>query len=632
MFSLLVSLLAFVQNPQITESEIQVQGLKPGESFIELAPTVEPVIEYQNKLDQHKQYHYIYGRVVDAISREPVVGAGIETWTEELNEFAGGVQRVGEAMSGEDGRFRVLHGEKARIQAPGYLTWSEAAGTLYEDGIPLFPAGSNIPKLKVIDTSGRPIYNAVITSTYTCSHDVPAFEVRTNSQGIAFLRGFGLQDNIQELRLRANGFGGTEYLDGKPALSPNGTFKVVMPRQNRHIDLRFLLADGSPFADEVVEVGDGECYHVSRTNRGGYLKLPYRYKSVSVWAKPMSERFGSRYFGEIDFLPGRTITLRQMAGDWPSEVSTGMIHVQLPDLSATDGELGGIQLFHEDGWSKRVGQPALTGNGIAFPAGKGILHLGGGFRPFAEERIEFDLGDGQVATLTPKWKVQPRFSIALAENVNLQWIEAGGYTSAFEDFDSDVFYPAGERVVLHGFEDDEAKYWQALAPEGALVLSGANELHLVEPIEKANESQKRTVYLHLPQQSSGSGRWQFQTMHGYLDAEPTVVEGQEKVFAIELPSNSPIIGAWAESGFLPAWFQLEAGGNEHVKLELFARASLILHGDGELSFPGFYDASDLKDLHPGITHVVVQLDDGRRVGMRLNMESGEERVITVVRN
>jgi len=49
-----------------------------------------------------------------------------------------------------------------------------------------------------------------------------------------------------------------------------------------------------------------------------------------------------------------------------------------------------------------------------------------------------------------------------------------------------------------------------------------------------------------------------------------------------------------------------------------------------LKFPGLFEDGDLSSLPPGLTHLVMQTEDGRRIGVRLNLEPGEERKITVL--
>ena len=97
--------------------ELQVDGLRDGESFELLAPGDDSAAER------------LAGRIVDALSGEPIANAVIETWTEENDAVFGGFHRTGEARSAVDGRFRITahpRYEKTRVRAAGYATLSAA--------------------------------------------------------------------------------------------------------------------------------------------------------------------------------------------------------------------------------------------------------------------------------------------------------------------------------------------------------------------------------------------------------------------------------------------------------------------------------------------------------------------------
>jgi hypothetical protein len=628
MFSLLIPLLGFVQSPQTPESEIQIDGLKPGESFIELAPTVEPVVE----LDRSGSYKYFNGRVVDAFTREPVVGAVIESWTEGLNSRTAGNQRIGEAMSGEDGRFQILRQAKARIQAPGYLTFSDAGNVLYDDGIPLYPDPGPAPKIRVIDTEGRPIFNAVITSSISCSHDVPAFEVRTNSEGIAILRGYGMQNNMPELRLRATGFAGTEYLDADFALVKDYPLTVVMPRQHRLIDVKLILRDSSPYKFESINVGDGECYHLGFTDADGCIKFPYRFLSTSAWVTPLGKLEGGKLFGDLDLVPDHQVTLCQMAWDFPEDIPQGKVVIQLPELDPMEGGLPRAQLFHEDGWALDLAQKHWQLDEISFPAGKASLHIGGGFRAFEEEWVEFRIQAGATTTVTPKCVWQPKIILKWPEDISPAWVEAGGFSEKLTKRRTFLFYPKGERVVFAGYQGYDTKFWEALAPSGEVNIGERKELHLVPPEPKPENEPSKEVFIRFPDDFDAIGKWWIDCAMNWQGNPDVMPTDQDHVWSVTVPSRSAVQGVWTCRGYLESHFVIQPDDVGPILLTPMQTASLHVNYDGPLEFPGFKKESELLNLHPGLTHLVVQFEDGRRVGVRLHMESGEEREITVVRN
>ena len=600
----------------------------PEESFTQLATTSEPAAPYVPNRVQHQ---YSYGRVIDAVSGKPVVGAVVESWTEELNNRLGKVERIGEALSGEDGRFRILQGGKARIHAPGYLIWNGAGAALGCEDIPLFRDPGPIPTIKVIDTHGRPIYNAVITSTLTCSHDVPAFEARTNTDGIAYLRGYGAQEKIPELRLRAVGFAGTEYINGEHTLLDGYDLTVVMPRMERKIQAQILMADGSPYSFGPYQIFDGDCYHAGMTTEEGWITSPYRYLANGILVNPLGEIDGPEAFGDLDLIPDRPVSLRQISWDWPEDIDQSSIKVQLPDLSHLDEKYPKAQLIHSDGWTKSIREKEWKSSDISFPSGQAALHLGGSFRAFEEEWIEFNVGPGESIELQPEWKPQTKVELAWPEGVSAYWVEAGSFTSEVNSRNKTLFYPTGERVVFHGWDEDgNARYWEANAPKGVVDISTLNELPLVQMGFKQSEVQINKIHIHLPEWFEGKSSWWedcMLTWEGNPEVQPT---DDPHKFTLEVPDCSPAVVTWNSQGYMQNHFVIQPGQTDPVYLEPKKFASVEINCEAEFEVSGFFNVGDLKELPPGPTHLVLQFEDGRRVGMKLNLEPGEQRKITVV--
>ena len=75
---------------------------------------------------------------------------------------------------------------------------------------------------------------------------------------------------------------------------------------------------------------------------------------------------------------------------------------------------------------------------------------------------------------------------------------------------------------------------------------------------------------------------------------------------------------------------MQPGQTGSIKLQPKKYAKVEVHCDLPLKFPGLFEDGDLSSLPPGLTHLVMQTEDGRRIGVRLNLEPGEERKITVL--
>lgn len=625
MFTALTPLLVLLHFTAVAQEPIRVTGLKEGESFIELAPTIEDAVEFG---PFNQAYTYSSGRVVDAITGNPVVGAVVETWTEELNGEAGGLQRMGEAMSGEDGRFTVIRNEKARIHAPGYLIFNDAGVELFSEDIALFPDQGKVPRIKVIDTQGCPIFNAVITSTLTCSHDVPAFEVRTNSEGIALLRGYGPQENMPELRLRAQGFAGTEYIDAEHALLNGYEFTIVMPRLERQLQVKLLKEDGSPYSSGTYHIHDGECYHVGRTSEHGLVYAPYRYLADGVIIEQLGD--ANKPFGDLDLIPNRLVTLRQISWNRPEGLPLANIQINLPDLDDWDGKLPAAQLVHEDGWTQSISKKHWGMESFPFPAGNAALHIGGGFRQFEEEWLEFESVEGETIELMPQWEPQTKVELIWPQDARSAWIEADGHTASVDPTDQFFHYPKGARLVIHYWVDRIPYYREAIAPEGVVTIAELKDLNLIQPDLKGEEQKTNEISIYLPQDFKGPSRWQENSML-YWSEYPEVEEtDQPNHFTLTVAECSPVVVRWSSAGYLPSYFVIQPGQTEPVHLQPKKLAKVLVESDVELEFPGLHEKGDLNELPPGLTHLVMQTEDGRRFGVRLNLESGEQRKITVL--
>jgi hypothetical protein len=619
-------ILILLSCPSIQTEPIQVSGLKEGESFTELAPGHEP-IEERSSFSNYGIVRYIPGRVVNAFTREPIVDAMIETWSEELNPHVGSFQRIGEALSGTDGRFRVENGEKARILAAGYLVWSGPGGDLWGPTVELFPVEEAVPKIRVIDTNGLPIYNAVVTSTYSCSHDVPAFEARSNSAGIVRLPGFGMQDHVQDLRIRAGGYAGTEYLWGKPALAMDEPLTVVMPRQERRLEMQLLDTEGMPIKFEAVHVIDGECYHVGFTSDYGHLQFPYRYLAQDVTIRPVTNIRGYNSIGNVDLIPEEMVAFRLDGDRWPEE-EAAILQIVPPADGLVDTHNAEGELFHEYGWrggfsARNFGKDK---DPITFPEGEAFLHIGGGFLPYAEEWIELDLTAGESTEVRPQWKPQPSFSLQYPDEIKLLWREAGGFSDEFQGWEDEYYYPAGSKLVICGKHGDQTKFWELDQPQGEVDLLQCKELDLLPPLPNEQNALVHEVEIKIDFAGEADGWWELRNAFGELDP-PKLKDGAINTYILKAPELGPVIGKWNSSDQGYCRFKIIPGQTSSLNLKPFRSANLEIECDQS------YELASLGgtgNLHPGPNEFVIQLEDGRRIGVRLNLEPGEEREITVL--
>ncbi len=345
-------------------TQADVSGLNEGESanLISAGPQLDSKTHLQ-------------GRIIDATTALPIQGATVETWAEEINPVFGGFFLFGTGTSGLDGRFSTTssrggeRSEKLRITAPGYLTFS---GTLDDvrGGISLFPAPEKPIRLRFVDMQGMPIQGARITSTYSCAHDVPAFEVLTDHAGVAELPTFGLQDNMPELRVRAPGFHGIKYLLVDEALvwgDMEGCPFVVLARCE---PASFVLLDdsGEPWVGASLHIQDGDGFRVVKTGREGFFQLDSRFDGKYISLRLLDGE-ASRSLTSVLPQLGETVVIRPDAMDWGESVPTGTMQLDF------QGEAESF-VYHEDGWILEGCPSAGT---FLFPAGKGRIVIGGTF-------------------------------------------------------------------------------------------------------------------------------------------------------------------------------------------------------------------------------------------------------------
>jgi hypothetical protein len=396
---------------------IEVEGLARGERLEWLAPTVAEVPAVERWQE---------GRVLDARTGHPVGGAVLEAWTEEIDKQGPGFRRVGETTTGPDGLFRLrvqegsLRGDKVRVRAPGYLTRSATESDLF-DPVLLMPAPTEPLRIKITDLLDRPIAHARITSTQSCAHDLPAFEVRTDAFGIARLPEWGLQDGTPELRVRAAGYNAIEYVDwSEVLLDGQALAEGVIPsvRLARQAPLRARLV---PATTEPIHVVDGEGEHALFPDAEGRFEISSPYGSGGVDISRLAD--GQHLFGGR--LPaGREIALRSSQETQPPRAASLLLELE-PALA--DGEKLPVALFHPEGWTLST-YASTSPARLEFAAGEGILLcVGAAFSGFEEELRELELADGKTATVRIDVRREPELTLLTPPEPNGRVvIEAGG--------------------------------------------------------------------------------------------------------------------------------------------------------------------------------------------------------------
>lgn len=306
--------------PACQAGGLRVEGLTSTERFVLLPAevTASPAADGE---------HFESGRVVDARTDAPIAGARLESWTEELDATAPGFRRIGEATAGRDGQFRLrvregaLSGDKVLIRAPGYLAF---AGTVSDlELFELMPSFAT-PSLLILDLADRPVGAARITSTYSCSHDAPAFERESDASGLVELPEYGLQDHVGELRVRAPGFGAIASVSAYRVLPDAQSCAAQEPAilrlaRRRTLRARVLDAGGRPLVGEPLHVIDGQGYHVPFTGKDGGFEVSSCYDGREPTIRLLSE--GPSPFVYAGPLPhDRAVTLRIGSDTIPSDV------------------------------------------------------------------------------------------------------------------------------------------------------------------------------------------------------------------------------------------------------------------------------------------------------------------------
>lgn len=606
------------------EVDFDVVGLLPGEEHLPLAPA--PEVER------------VHGRVIDAFSGRPVVGATVDTWMEEIGAVFGGFGRVASARSGADGCFALEEwrggGEKARVRAAGYLTLSTTAAEL--DGIVrLFPAPPSPARLRVLDLQDRPVAGARVTTTYSCSHDVPAFDAHTDARGVVELPDWGLQDDVQELRLRAPGFAAIEYLDLSELERASDGAWVARLRRRRGGAFWMLDDAGAPLAHTVLHVLDDDGYHVARTDADGRVRLPARYGAGALVVELLAEP-EDRFVYELVLPHEHEPRLRRHPEDWPADTPLGSVRIDWPAAPPADWRLA-LQLQHEQGWCLELG-PA-SAEPIAFPAGRASLVFGAPFRGYAQERVEFELRAGEETLVAPSMRAEPQVELRLPEGEwEALWVEAGPDSVRAPLESGPLSVPSDQPLsfVLFGERETRRMRVERAVPGLVVDLSADATRMAGVPTSSTRSVLRVDVEGARPELDSevrvSSRRGECELSHSGL--------GTGEHYQVFGPPGEEFVLRYEREGCATTWLRarlpVDPFEERSQTLRAVELASLELSADFDFALRGFHGRAAarkhvLQGVHPGPLQLVVEGPGGALHALHLELEAGALRRIELKR-
>ena len=599
----------------------RVDGLGSGERALELAPRPAP--------DAREPLYY--GRVIDAVTAGPLAGALVEAWTEEVDGLAGGFQRIGSATSGVDGRFELVvyeggrRAEKLRVLAPDHAVLSSVVG---ERNLVLFPREEAVPRLRVTDLEGRPIAGARVTTTYTCAHDAPAFDLRSDAFGELELPDYALQDSLQELRVQAAGYQALKYVDGEPALALAARGEPMPVRLGRCLPFRVRLLDdvGAPLQGCALQLLEGEGFHVRRSDDQGWVAVDSRYGlgEVSI------SRLGVEPAGALGFTrlaPDGEACLRVGAERWPEGTPLARVALDWQGIGAQ--ELSTLQpvLLHEQGWRLEPREEQRLGQWIEFPAGGVRLVFGEAFSGFEPASVDIQLVEGSSTRVASSPEREASIRIQLPEealgqaptNYELR-VQAGEQTISTRG--GELFVPADVPLVcLYESPSELRRLSLASAPEDGLVDLGA-EGAIVSAHAPSDAAPARA--LHRLAVDRGELELVSCAPHGSVSLSESDWPG---LFQLEGPVGASYLLRCRAQGCADVWRRGRmAAGDDLEPMRPPRLASLQIEAAPGVKILG-YDAEDLEALVPGPLQLVARWPDGSCLGLELVLAEGEARAL-----
>lgn len=611
----------------VLAQDLSVEGLRPGERVVQLAPV--PVSDPAD---------HVFGRVVDAHTGMPVDGAAIETWTEEITRPGAGFRRVGESRSGPDGGFRVrvrdgaLAAEKARVRAPGYLSFPGVAGDL--DVVRLMPRPAWSPRVRVVDLVDRPIPGALLSTTYSCAHDLPAFQLATDALGAARLDELGLQDHAGDLRVRAEGYGTLKYVAATRLPPDRGEGAPNPIRLARRRGLRFRLLDGEgrPLVGVPVHVTEGDGHHVPFTDgRGGVVvRSPYDGREATV---QVLRDGGDRHVFTGRFPRDREVALRVDPQGWPDDEPLGTVAIDVRGIAA-EGERPRVDLYHEDGWATSIPGRDPEPVEVELPAGEVLVAAGGSFSGWEPRLLAVGVAGGERTTAVLELSLEPRLTVLPPdEDVRRVVVEAGEDSIELtrERARGEPVIPVPVGVPITVLCEGETTRRVTLPP-----LSGDATADLrpescalpPSPAERAAAARREELFVRA---LDPDGRPLDGTLTLRGPGRPVCEELHPGELRVEGPVGHALAIGFAARGYAECWTSvwLDEGGGE-LALRPTPLASLAIEADPALGLAVLGpEADELSAVHPGPLELVLCAADGRRAGVSLVLLAGERRVLRV---
>lgn len=594
------------------QGTIQIDGLNGDEGFRSLVSSEQVNIAEER-----------FGRVVDAHTGFPVEGARVETWTEEIYGPSQGFLRVGHARTGADGNFRVavlagdIPAEKIRVRAVGYLAFPGTVGDL--ELVRLMPKPKWTTAVRIVDLMDRPIENARITSTYSCAHDVPAFDVRTGSDGVAQLPEYGRQDQTGELRIRAAGYAAQKYVDRSEVpcdLVYDEPATIRLSRQ-RSIRGRVLTWGGTQVPDRALYVTDGDGYHVPLTDSAGNFEIEASYSRRDSAFSLMAHDGGDNetiYAG--DWPSDRAPDVRVYGHEWPADSETGHLR-----LNFADEERPHVSFFHEDGWC----DGRMRDEGQDIPEGELFLLVGGAFSGWEQEVVEVALEAGEELVLDLNPKREPQLEIFAPPGCYRIIVQAGDDSIDLMGAEQQTVFVPGDRELIVLCEGD-LTHRLVLPPinDGAVADLRATSCLLPPTHAQLLESSPRDLVLIRVSEESRGG-----TLDTYNSLEMEPKQLTEGEFRVQVPRGYSSLLSYRAEGFAECWTSISSAQGE-LKLQPTRLASLAFDNQSgcEFSFESI-EPKRLTALHPGPFSVIIRFEDGRRNLISLNLDPGESRTLKI---
>lgn len=615
-----------------------VDGLRDGESARWLPAAPEVLTN-----DDVPLRRYEVGRVIDAFTGYPIEGAQVEAWTEEITAQSGGLRRVGEALTDATGQVRVrvrdggLSAEKVRVRAGGYLTFSGTPGDL--ERARLVPQSEEPPRLEVLDVLGRPIEGARVTTTYSCAHDLPAFEAETDAFGRVTLHEYGYQDHESELRIRAPGYAGHKYYSEVLVPADGGTDRVMLLRAPRQRGV-FLDAAGLPLAFTTLWAQDGDGYHIGVTKEDGRVEFEERYDGEEFYVRSLQNGEDRHlYSGPLPWDLEPVIAPR-LDADRIDALPRGTLRIVSPEEGYVP-----YYLFHESGFTEDG--PGQNAEPIECPEGWVTVEYGTPFREWlpGRHRVQVVAGQETVLELDPRPALWVAVKLPTDEKTTLTFQSGENaiqhLVGTTEDADlvslTSFAVPHDQDLVVVAVGPDTRRTVvpassnrTALGSEDApaLVIDLTGDDKLVESLLPDPAPDRSEEIDFLVSTYDEEGNPMVGKLHATGHTGPAVLPMSRGQFRVTCGKGERLLLRFTAPGYAETGAHWIARNNKNVVLETTSLSTIVIESDTPYVVEEPYHET-LENLHPGPIRPVIQFTDGRRLALDLYLEPGEIRTLRV---